>query len=59
MYTYINPQTHSGYRAIMQSYTVQQPHTEIDCKYNQSALLNLSMGDKQNDVVIFKPKDNR
>ena len=43
----------------MQSYTVHQPHTGIDCKYIQSALLNLSMGDKKNDVVVFNPKNNK
>ena len=29
------------------------------CKYNQSALLNLSMEDKQNDAVIVNPKTNK
>ena len=32
---------------------VQQPPTEINCKYYQSSLLNLSKGYKHNDVVIF------
>ena len=59
IHTYINPQTQYGYRATMQSYTAQQPHTGWDCKYIQVALLNLSMGDKHNDVVIFNTKNNK
>ena len=39
----------------MQYYTVQKPNTGIDCKQNQSALLNLSTGYKKNDVVIVNP----
>ena len=38
---------------------VHQPHTGIDCKYIQSALLNLSMGDKHNDVVIVNTEHNK
>ena len=38
---------------------VQQPHKGSDCKYNQSALLNLRVGDKHNDVVIFNTKNNK
>ena len=40
----------------MQSYMSKQSHTGGYCKYNQSALLNLSIGDKQTDVVIVNPK---
>ena len=54
--TYINQKTQSGDRAITQSYTVHKYHTGSDFKYNQSALLNLSMGDKQNDAVVVSPK---
>ena len=35
----------------------QQLHTGRDCKYIQSAWLNLSTGEKYNDVVIFNPKN--
>ena len=38
---------------------VQQPHTGSDCKYIQSALLQLSMGYKHNNVAIFNPKNNK
>ena len=43
----------------MQAYMVQKPHRGGDCKYIQSALLNLSMGDKQNYLVISDPKNNK
>ena len=33
--------------------------TEIDCKYSQSALLNVNYGYKQNTVVILNPKNNK
>ena len=36
---------------------VQQPPTGNNCKYIQSALLNLSTVDKQYDVVIFNPNN--
>ena len=49
--------TQSGDRAINQSYKVQKPPTESDCKYYQSALLNLSTIYKQNDVVIVNPNN--
>ena len=39
--------------------TVHQPHIGSDYDYNQYALLNPSMGDKQNDVVIFNTKNNK
>ena len=39
--------------------TVQQPHTMINSKWNKSALLNLSIGDKYNNVVIFIPQNNK
>ena len=32
---------------------------ERKCKYIQSALLNLSMGDKYNGVVIVNTKNNK
>ena len=48
--------THPGDRALIYYYTVQQYHTGSYCKYNQSALLNLSTGDKQNDLVIINTK---
>ena len=35
---------------------VYKPHMGDDCKYNQPDLLNLSNGDKQNDVVIVNFK---
>ena len=56
IHTYINPQTQSGDRAITQSYMVQHPHTGSNCKYNQYSVLNLSMGDKHNDLFIVNPK---
>ena len=59
IYTYINLQNHSGDRTITKSYTVQKPQTESNCKYIQSYLLNISMGDKQNDAVIVNPKNNK
>ena len=33
-------------------YTVQQPDRGSDCKYNKYYLLNLSAGDKNNDIVV-------
>ena len=30
-----------------------------DCKWIQSSLLNVSMEDKQNDLVIVNPKNNK
>ena len=39
--------------------TVQQPHMESDCLRNQSELLKLIMGDKENGVVIFNTKNNK
>ena len=59
MHTYINPQSQSGDRSITQYYTVQQPHTGSDCKYNQYSQLNLIMGYKQNDVVVINTKNNK
>ena len=59
MRTYIDPQTQPGDFARIQSYRVQQPCTGSDCKYNQSTLLNLSTENKQNDVVIVNPKNNK
>ena len=59
MHTYINVQNQSGDRAITQSYTVQKPHTWSDYKYIQPTLLNLSIGDKQNDKVIVNPQNNK
>ena len=56
IHTYINPQTQSGYRAITQSYRVQKYHMGSDYKYIQSSLINLSMGDIQNELVIVNPK---
>ena len=56
IHTYINPQTQSGDRAITQSYMVQHPHTGSNCKYNQYSVLNLSMGDKHDDLFIVNPK---
>ena len=38
---------------------VQKPHTGIYCKYNESDLLNISMGDKQNGVVIVNPQKSK
>ena len=35
---------------------VQKTHTGRDCKYNEYDLLNISMGDKQNGVVIINTK---
>ena len=35
---------------------IHKPHTGSDCKYNQYALLNLSMGYKQNIVVMVNTK---
>ena len=58
-YIYIYLQTQPGDRAITQSYTVQQPHTGSNIEYNESIFLNLSMGDKQNYVVIINPKINK
>ena len=55
-YIYIYLQTLSGDRAISQSRMVQHPHMGSNFEYNQYALLNLSMGDKQNYVVIINPK---
>ena len=56
IHTYINPQTQSKDRAITQSYMVNQPCIGRDCKQNKYALFKLSMGYKQNDVVIENPK---
>ena len=53
---YIYLQTQSGDRAISQSHTVQHPHMGSNFEYNQYALLNLSMGDKNNDAVIVNTK---
>ena len=33
--------------------------TGSDCKCNKSALLNLSYGYKQNNVVFLNPKNNK
>ena len=38
---------------------VHQPYTGSDCKYIQPALLNLSMVDKRNDLVIVNTKNNK
>ena len=38
--------------------TVQKPHTGNNCKWNQFALLNLNMKEKDNDALIFNPKNN-
>ena len=38
---------------------VQQPYMGSNCKYNQSILLNLSMEDKYNDLVMVNPKNNK
>ena len=57
--TYINPQTQSGDHTITQSYTAQQPPMGSGFKYIKSALSNLSMGDKHNDVVIVNTKNNK
>ena len=59
MHKNINPKTHSGDRAITQSYKVEQTHTGNDCKYIQASFLNLSIGDKQNDFVIVNTKNNK
>ena len=59
IYTYINPQTQSGDRSITQSYTLQELYTGRDCKYILSTLLNLSMGDKQNNVFIVSTQNNK
>ena len=56
IHTYINRKTQSEKYVITQSYTVHKPHTGGYCKQNQYTLLNLSTGDKQNDVVIVNPK---
>ena len=56
IHTYINPKNQSGDRAITQYYTVHHPHTWSNCKYNQPALLKLSMRDKQDDIVIVNKK---
>ena len=52
IYTYINPQTQSGYRAITQSYAAHQPCMGRYCRYNQYVLLKISMLDKHNCVII-------
>ena len=39
--------------------TVHQPQTGIYCKCNQSKLLEIIMVDKDNDVVMFNPKNNK
>ena len=60
IYTYIYQYvTQSGDRAIMQSYIVHQNRTGINCKYNQSAILNLSTVNKQNDFVIVNPNNHK
>ena len=56
IHTYINPQTQPGDRAVIQSYTLQKPYMGSNCKYIQSALLNLSMEDNQNVVFIINTK---
>ena len=33
--------------------------TSNDCKYNQYNSLNLSMGNKQNDLVVVNPQNNK
>ena len=38
---------------------LQQLHIGSDCKYIQYDLLNLSTEDKQNDLGIFNPKNNK
>ena len=59
IYIYKYLQSQPGDRATTQSYTVQQPHMGGNIEYNESILLNLSMGDKQNYVVIINPKINK
>ena len=59
IHTYTRLQTHPGDFTINQYYTVHQPQTGSNCKYNQSALLNISMGYTQNNAVIVDPKKNK
>ena len=46
-----------GHCEITQSYTLNQPHMGIKCKYNQYAFLNLIVGDKQNYVGILDARN--
>ena len=59
IYVYANCQTQSVDRMITQSYKLQQPNTVSDCKYIQSAISNLSMIERQDDVVIVNTKNNK
>ena len=44
---------------ITQYYRVQTPQTGGNFKYNQYALLNLSRIDKQNELGIVNPNNNK
>ena len=59
IHTYINTQTQSGYRAITRYYTVNQNDMRGNCINIHFKLLKLIIRDKQNNIVIVNPKNNK